>query len=269
MTMEDILDTLGTQTGLPRSLLDERASLSLARTAQRFESRVLGQRKRSSASSSVAMVKAGVTDPTRPLGVFLFVGPTGTGKTEIAKTLAEFMFGSPDRMIRVDMSELSNPDSLDVLLGDRDPLGSQQALVNRIRQQPFSVVLLDEFEKAHPLVWDLFLQVFDDSRLTDRRGNTAGLPSRDPDPHVEPRRRDPEGRYFQNDKGVFTPGSVMKSGGPHVPPRVRQPHRSRDRVPAAVARHHARHPAQGTARRVPAPRPAQPRVGGRVGRVGA
>lgn len=214
MTMEDVLDTLGAQTGLPRSLLDERASLSLAGLRGRFESRVLGQPEAVECLvERVAMVKAGVTDPTRPLGVFLFVGPTGTGKTEIAKTLAEFMFGSPDRMLRVDMSELSSPDSLDVLLGDRDPNGSQAALVHRIRQQPFSVVLLDEFEKAHPLVWDLFLQVFDDGRLTDRRGNTADFRHAILILTSNLGAAIPRGQSlgFQNDKGVFTPGSVMKS----------------------------------------------------------
>ena len=119
------------------------------------------------------MIKAGLTDPRRPLGVFLFAGPTGTGKTEIAKTLAEFLFGSADRMIRLDMSEFQTPESLDNILGDRDRSRGTQALVHRIRRQPFSVVLLDEFEKAHPSVWDLFLQVFDDGRLTDRRGDAA------------------------------------------------------------------------------------------------
>lgn len=214
MKLDDVLDTLGAQTGLPRSLLDERASLSLAGLRERFESRVLGQPEAVEClTERVAMIKAGVTDPTRPLGVFLFVGPTGTGKTEIAKTLAEFMFGSPDRMLRVDMSELSSPDSLDVLLGDRDPNGSQQALVHRIRQQPFSVVLLDEFEKAHPLVWDLFLQVFDDGRLTDRRGNTADFRHAILILTSNLGAAIPKGQSlgFQNDKGVFTPGSVMKS----------------------------------------------------------
>ena len=120
----------------------------------------------------VAMIKAGVTDPSRPAGVFLFAGPTGTGKTEIAKTLAEWMFGSPERMIRLDMSELQTPESLDRLLGSLQARHAD-ALVDRIRRQPFSVILLDEFEKAHPNVWDVFLQVFDDGRLTDRKGATA------------------------------------------------------------------------------------------------
>ena len=122
------------------------------------------------------MIKAGLTDPTRPQGVFLFVGPTGTGKTEIAKTLAEFLFGSPNRMIRLDMSEFQEPEALSRILGEQKEMSENTkntALVNLIRNQPFSVVLLDEFEKAHPNIWDLFLQVFDDGRLTDRRGNSA------------------------------------------------------------------------------------------------
>jgi ATP-dependent Clp protease ATP-binding subunit ClpC len=103
----------------------------------------------------------------------LFVGPTGTGKTEIAKTLSEFLFGSPDRMIRLDMSEFQNQESLNSILGDPYNKQDTSTLVSQIRKQPFSVVLLDEFEKAHPKVWDVFLQVFDDGRLTGHHGNTA------------------------------------------------------------------------------------------------
>jgi ATP-dependent Clp protease ATP-binding subunit ClpC len=119
----------------------------------------------------VALIKAGLTDPTRPQAVLLFVGPTGTGKTEIAMALAEFLFGSPERMIRLDMSEYQNPGSAWRMLGDREV--DDASLVARIRRQPFSVVLLDEFEKADPSVWDVFLQVFDDGRLSDPRGQAA------------------------------------------------------------------------------------------------
>jgi ATP-dependent Clp protease ATP-binding subunit ClpC len=118
----------------------------------------------------IALVKAGLTDPTRPLGVFLFVGPTGTGKTEIAKALAEFLFGGTNRLVRLDMSEFQTPDSLDRLLADSSVDSQAAALISSVRSDPFSVVLLDEFEKAALPIRDLFLQVFDDGRLTDQRG---------------------------------------------------------------------------------------------------
>src|SRR6185503_15832344 len=108
-------------------------------------------------------------DPGKPIGVFLFAGSTGTGKTELAKTVAEYLFGSVDRMIRLDMSEFQTAETTHKILGGDDT----DSLINRVRKQPFSVVLLDEFEKAHANIWDLFLQVFDDGRLTDALGHVA------------------------------------------------------------------------------------------------
>lgn len=173
LRIEDLVQTLVRLTGLPSSILDERLPLDLAGLRSFFLSRVIGQQEAVDCLvDRVAMIKAGLTDPTRPQGVFLFAGPTGTGKTEIAKALAEYLFGSPDRLIRLDMSEFQSPESLQLLQGDVAGK-TEGALVDHIRKQPFSVILLDEFEKASPNVWDLFLQVFDDGRLTDRRGNTA------------------------------------------------------------------------------------------------
>jgi ATP-dependent Clp protease ATP-binding subunit ClpC len=172
--IDELLATISALTGLPIEILDDRTELDLDELRAFFEARILGQREAVECLvERVAMVKAGLTDPSRPLGVFLFVGPTGTGKTEIAKTLAEFLFGSANRMLRLDMSELQTADSLARILGNPGDFAGGGSLVDDIRQQPFSVVLLDEFEKAHPNVWDLFLQVFDDGRLTDSRGAGA------------------------------------------------------------------------------------------------
>ncbi|MFM8891223.1 MAG: AAA family ATPase, partial [Planctomycetia bacterium] len=174
VTLDDLIGCVGRLTHLPANVLDDRQGLDLESLTKFFSARVVGQQEAiDTLVERVAMIKAGVTDPTRPLGVFLFAGPTGTGKTEIAKTLAEYLFGSPDRLVRIDMSELQTPESLARLLGDDERDRAGNALVDQIRRNPFSVVLLDEFEKSHPQVWDLFLQVFDDGRLTDRRGITA------------------------------------------------------------------------------------------------
>jgi ATP-dependent Clp protease ATP-binding subunit ClpC len=169
----DVLATMSQLTGMPQQVLDDRERVDLAELRRFFSTRVIGQDEAVDAVvDRVAMLKAGLTDAARPVAVFLFAGPTGTGKTELAKTLAEFLFGSPDRLIRLDMSEFQSLESMRKIVGDPDP-DETNALTDRVRKQPFSVVLLDEFEKAHANAWDLFLQVFDDGRLTDAKGHTV------------------------------------------------------------------------------------------------
>ncbi|TYT23576.1 AAA domain-containing protein [Luteimonas viscosa] len=169
-----LLLAVGQRSGLPMEVIDQRQRLSLDGLRDVFRRRVVGQDEAVECLvDRIAMLKAGLTDSRRPIGVFLFAGPTGTGKTELAKTLGELLFGSDERLLRLDMSEFQSPDSAHRLIaGGRGDDGAR-SLVSRIREQPFSVVLLDEFEKAHPNVWDLFLQVFDDGRLSDQHGNTA------------------------------------------------------------------------------------------------
>jgi ATP-dependent Clp protease ATP-binding subunit ClpC len=172
----DLVSALAGASGLPLHLLDASVALDLADVRSFFESRILGQEEAVAAVvERIALVKAGLTDPTRPLGVFLFVGPTGTGKTEIAKALAEFLFGSPDRLVRLDMTEFQTADSFDRLLADTSIDTYGAPLVAAIRRDPFSVVLLDEFDKSAKGVWDLFLQAFDDGRLTDSHGRAVDL----------------------------------------------------------------------------------------------
>jgi ATP-dependent Clp protease ATP-binding subunit ClpC len=166
----EIIVTLSQLTGLPVSILDSNERVDLASIRDYFTARVIGQNEAVSAIvDRIAMLKAGLNDPGKPIGVFLFAGSTGTGKTELAKTVAEYLFGSVDRMVRLDMSEFQTAETAHKILGGEDV----DSLVNRVRKQPFSVVLLDEFEKAHAAIWDLFLQVFDDGRLTDAMGHVA------------------------------------------------------------------------------------------------
>ena len=171
---QDVYDTLSQLTGLPLSILDGGERIDLGEIRTFFSSRVIGQPEAVAAVvDRIAMLKSGLNDPNKPFGVFLFAGPTGTGKTELAKAVAEYLFGSVDRMIRFDMSEFQLADTVVKLIGGPSLPPDAETLIARIRKQPFSLILLDELEKSHPQIWDLFLQVFDEGRLSDANGQTA------------------------------------------------------------------------------------------------
>ncbi len=172
-----VLETLSQFSGLPVSILDTKEQLDLKAARDFFAARVIGQDEAVEAViARIAMLKAGLNDPDKPIGVFLFAGPTGTGKTELAKAVSEFLFGSVERMIRLDMSEFQTPDTIGKILGrSGGTFYDSDSLVGRVRKQPFSVILLDEFEKSHPNIWDLFLQAFDEGRLTDAMGQAVDL----------------------------------------------------------------------------------------------
>jgi len=168
---KDVLESIGSTTGIPIDLLDDRLPLDLAATRRQLESRVMGQPEAVDAVLDlVTLVKAGLCDPDKPFGVFLFVGPTGVGKTELAKALAELLFGDPARIHRLDMSEYATYASYERLIGTACEPG---LLTSAIRERPFSVLLLDEIEKGHQNVFDLCLQIFDAGRLTDGAGRTV------------------------------------------------------------------------------------------------
>ena len=176
LTPNDVLDYLARTTGLSAKLISLDEPLDAAEVETAFVARVIGQPAATRAAADVILrVRAGLADPGRPVNVMLFTGPTGTGKTELATAIAEYLYGAGERLLRVDMGELSGPDAVARLIGDRwNPEG---LLTSRVRAQPFCVVLLDEIEKAHPQALHLLLQLFDEGRLTDANGEVASFAS--------------------------------------------------------------------------------------------
>ena len=263
-----VILTLSQLTGLPASILDNKERVDLSAVRDFFSSRVMGQDEAVGAIvERIAMLKAGLNDPGKPVGVFLFAGPTGTGKTELAKTAAEFLFGSTDRLIRLDMSELQTPEATVKILGSNEAGGDADSLIHRVRKQPFSVVLLDEFEKAHPQVWDLFLQVFDDGRLADQLGHVADFR------HCLIILTTNLGATSHRNSGLgFAPAADAYSGD-NIMRAIGQTFRPefQNRLDKVIVFHpahprpDARHPRQGAQPSAGTPRPQGPRVGGGVG----
>ena len=174
---EDIEEVVSRWTGVPVSAIKEEESQKLLRIEEELHKRVISQDKAISAlARAIRRSRAGLKNPARPIGSFLFLGPTGVGKTEVARTLAQFMFGSEKSLIRFDMSEYMEKHSVSKLIGSPPGyVGYEEGgqLTERVKRAPYSVVLLDEIEKAHPDVFNILLQVFEDGQLTDGLGNTV------------------------------------------------------------------------------------------------
>ncbi|MEU3374424.1 ATP-dependent chaperone ClpB [Streptomyces sp. NPDC006711] len=174
---DDIADVVGAWTGIPAGRLLEGETQKLLRMEGELGKRLIGQAQAVQAvSDAVRRTRAGIADPDRPTGSFLFLGPTGVGKTELAKALADFLFDDERAMVRIDMSEYGEKHSVARLVGAPPGyVGYEEGgqLTEAVRRRPYSVVLLDEVEKAHPEVFDILLQVLDDGRLTDGQGRTV------------------------------------------------------------------------------------------------
>jgi ATP-dependent Clp protease ATP-binding subunit ClpC len=177
VTRGDIEDVVSRWTGVPITSLKEEETQRLLRVEEELHKRVISQDKAISAlARAIRRSRAGLKNPARPIGSFLFLGPTGVGKTEMARTLAQFLFGSEKALIRFDMSEFMEKHSVSKLIGSPPGyVGYEEGgqLTERVKRNPYCVVLLDEIEKAHPDVFNLLLQVFEDGQLTDGLGNTV------------------------------------------------------------------------------------------------
>ncbi|MBQ4611772.1 MAG: ATP-dependent Clp protease ATP-binding subunit [Clostridia bacterium] len=177
VTEQDIAEVVNSWTGIPVKRLTEDESEKLLMLEETLHSRVVGQDEAVSAvSRAIRRARAGLKDPRRPIGSYLFLGPTGVGKTELSKALAEVMFDREDAMVRLDMSEYMEPHSVSKLMGSPPGYvgyddGGQ--LTERVRRKPYTVVLLDEIEKAHPDVFNILLQVLEDGRLADSKGRVV------------------------------------------------------------------------------------------------
>ncbi|MCD8502799.1 MAG: ATP-dependent protease ATP-binding subunit ClpC [Bacillaceae bacterium] len=177
VTSEDIAQIVGSWTGIPVSKLAEEETERLLKMEEILHKRVIGQEEAvKSISKAVRRARAGLKDPKRPIGSFIFLGPTGVGKTELARAVAETLFGDEDAVIRVDMSEYMEKHATSRLVGSPPGyVGHDEGgqLTEKVRRKPYSVILLDEIEKAHPEVFNILLQVLEDGRLTDSKGRTV------------------------------------------------------------------------------------------------
>ncbi|HET7616475.1 MAG TPA: ATP-dependent Clp protease ATP-binding subunit, partial [Bacillales bacterium] len=177
VTPEDIAQVVANWTGIPVKRLEQEESERLLKMEEILHNRVVGQKEAvKSVSQAVRRARAGLKDPKRPIGSFIFLGPTGVGKTELARAVAEALFGDEEAILRIDMSEYMEKHATSRLVGSPPGyVGHDEGgqLTEKVRQKPYSVILLDEIEKAHPEVFNILLQVLEDGRLTDSKGRVV------------------------------------------------------------------------------------------------
>ncbi len=179
VTEEDIASVVSKWTGIPVSRMLEEEAQKLARMDEVLQQKVVGQvHAIKLVSDAIKRSRAGISDPNRPIGSFLFLGPTGVGKTELSRALTEFMFNDPDALVRIDMSEFMEKHSVSKIIGSPPGyIGHEEggSITERVRHRPYSVILLDEIEKAHPEVFNILLQVLDSGHLTDAKGRKVNF----------------------------------------------------------------------------------------------
>ena len=245
---EQIAEVLANWTGIPVFKLTEEETARLLRMEDELHKRVVGQQQAIKAvSQAIRRTRAGLKDPKRPGGSFIFAGPSGVGKTELSKALAEFLFGDDDSLIQLDMSEFHDRYTVSRLVGAPPGyVGYDEGgqLTEKVRRKPFSVVLFDEIEKAHPDVFNTLLQVLEDGRLTDGQGRivdfkntvlilTTNLGTRDVSKAVEPGLPGGE-RHREQLRADEAEGQRRAQAA--LPAGVPQPHRRHHRVPPADRR---------------------------------
>ena len=269
VTEVEVAEIVSKWTGIPVSRMLEGERDKLLRMEEVLEKRVVGQHEAVKAvADAIRRSRAGLSDPNRPIGSFMFLGPTGVGKTELCKALAEFMFDTEEAMVRIDMSEFMEKHSVARLIGAPPGyVGYEEGgyLTEAVRRRPYSVVLLDEIEKAHPDVFNVLLQVLDDGRLTDGQGRTVDFRNTRHHHDLEPRQPgDPGARRrgeLRGDEGCGDAGALgafpagvhqsrrRDRGVPSARPRADPLDRRYPAGPAASAPRGARYPAEARRRR--------------------